>query len=630
MSNKSVFSYIFSKYFSYADEKILHEMSEISNPKNERVVFTIRYLVRKISFSILIALLLAGIPQISAQVKIMPLGNSITDGVGDSYGSGYRSELFDLLEAAGYNFNFVGTQNSGTSHTSNPDFNSHHEGHPGWFAGLPIPPGAFDIKDNLITGQNFLNLNPPNVILLHIGTNDVGESGYPKTYTQVDQDVDSILSIIYNYYPDHRIVTFLAKIIDDADKRLGDTAYYSLQTHIKTLNFNSILADTVVPNRSSNQKIIVVDMYNALGRNYHTPTNPYFNTQYDVHPNTLGYNKMADTWFAAMQKYYKPVLAGPDSAVTGQPVNVVLSWNASQAASDMLSHSESFNYELQVATNPDFALAHIVFSSSSIPSGTTSSSPSGLQYGTQYFWRVKISNYGWSNVWNFTTKPLQVLAKVFLQGPYAGNDSMHTNLNYDKILKNNALSQPYNVAPWNYAGSESVGSTFFDNNPSIVDWVLVDLRTGTDSSTTIKRKAAFLKKDGSIVGLNGNDTISFSGISSGNYYVVVRHRDHLAVMSSIGISTNPINYNFTTGSGQYYGGSAGAKQLETSVWGMVAGDANKDGQITGSDFNVFNPKFMSATSGYENADWNMDGQVTGTDFNIFNPNFIAAKVTQVP
>ena len=33
-------------------------------------------------------------------------------------------------------------------------------------------------------------------------------------------------------------------------------------------------------------------------------------------------------------------------------------------------------------------------------------------------------------------------------------------------------------------------------------------------------------------------------------------------------------------------------------FGMIAGDGNGDGQITGTDFNIFNPKFVSAASGY--------------------------------
>ena len=52
---------------------------------------------------------------------------------------------------------------------------------------------------------------------------------------------------------------------------------------------------------------------------------------------------------------------------------------------------------------------------------------------------------------------------------------MDTELNTgtDEFLKNNALTQSFNEAPWNYNGSESVGSTFFTSNPTIVDWVLL-------------------------------------------------------------------------------------------------------------------------------------------------------------
>ena len=59
--------------------------------------------------------------------------------------------------------------------------------------------------------------------------------------------------------------------------------------------------------------------------------------------------------------------------------------------------------------------------------------------------------------------------KVFLEGPFNGI-SMDTELNVHNLLP---LTQPYNVAPWNYAGTEQVGSI---PNPEIVDWVLVELR----------------------------------------------------------------------------------------------------------------------------------------------------------
>ena len=361
----------------------------------------------------------------------MPLGDSITWGTNpdDPYSPGYRDSLYIKLIATEYNIDFVGSL---SGYGTDPN----NEGHPGWFAGPPSPDlyGEHNIADSI---YYFLNLHKPDIILLHIGTNDMGETGAPwvKTASEVADAVNSILDSIYNFAsdPNHNTVIFLAQIIDDADNRGDSTSQgdiYSTQIHEKTLDFNSYLMNTILPGRPSDQKIVLVNMYNALGQNYHTPGNPYFDTQYVVHPNTFGYNKMAETWFAAIQNYFQPVLAGPDSGGTGKPINVGLSWNAPKAASDMLSHSESFNYELQVATNPDFSLAHIVFSNSSIPGGTTSSSPSGLQYGTQYFWRVRIANYGWSNIWNFTTEPgIPSIDSIYVTSVLANSAVLNAKVN---------------------------------------------------------------------------------------------------------------------------------------------------------------------------------------------------------
>ena len=44
----------------------------------------------------------------------------------------------------------------------------------------------------------------------------------------------------------------------------------------------------------------------------------------------------------------------------------------------------------------------------------------------------------------------------------------------------------------------------------VVDWVLLELRSGTASSTVISRKAAFVKNDGSVVDLDGVSLVSFN------------------------------------------------------------------------------------------------------------------------
>jgi len=68
-----------------------------------------------LSFVILIAL-----PSWAVPVKILPLGDSITDGAGyNPPYSSYRDELYDLLTNAGYDFEFVGTRSSNYNTNNN-------------------------------------------------------------------------------------------------------------------------------------------------------------------------------------------------------------------------------------------------------------------------------------------------------------------------------------------------------------------------------------------------------------------------------------------------------------------------------------------------------------------------------
>jgi hypothetical protein len=213
-----------------------------------------------------------------------------------------------------------------------------------------------------------------------------------------------------------------------------------------------------------------------------------------------------------------------------------------------------------------------------------------------------------------------VNVKVFLQGPYSGG-SMSTALNTAGVIP---LIEPYTAAPWNYSGYESVTSI----PAGVVDWVLVKLRT--DPTTTVATRAALLKSDGSVVDLDGTSAVVFAGVPAGDYYIVVRHRNHLAVMSKdlVQLNASSTLYDFTEWNGgqKAYGTATAMKNLGSGVYGMYASDANASGDITILDRAVW--RTQNSTLGYLSADFNLSEDVTILDRALWRAN--NSITTQVP
>ncbi len=237
-------------------------------------------------------------------------------------------------------------------------------------------------------------------------------------------------------------------------------------------------------------------------------------------------------------------------------------------------------------------------------------------------WRTRVASF---------TFGFDLDLKVFLQGPYSGSGLMSTNLN---SLNHLPFDQPYDNSPWNHTGVEKVTSGFYSSHSDIVDWVLVELRTGTAASTTVAKRSALLRNDGKIVGLDGTSPLRF-GLSSGNYYVVVRHRNHLDIMSSsaLTISSYPtINqYDFTASLSQAYSAGGDALvEVETGVFAMISGDANGDGSVNAVDRNLYwRPENGQPFDYSKTADFNMDGAINAIDRNL-HWRLNNGKSTQVP
>lgn len=112
--------------------------------------------------------------------------------------------------------------------------------------------------------------------------------------------------------------------------------------------------------------------------------------------------------------------------------------------------------------------------------------------------------------------------KVFLEGPFFSG-SMENTLNTGGQIP---LQSPY---------TEDEQSISEIPNNSVVDWVLVELRDKNDSDVIVEQKSALILNNGSIVDLDGVSLPQFSK-NDDDYFVVIKHRNHLPVMSSATIN----------------------------------------------------------------------------------------------
>lgn len=207
-----------------------------------------------------------------------------------------------------------------------------------------------------------------------------------------------------------------------------------------------------------------------------------------------------------------------------------------------------------------------------------------------------------------TVNPLIVNVKVILQGALQlGTMAMPMRTDLNSILP---TSQPYNVAPWNYTPTPPVTATI--PNADVVDWILVELRsTASGAAIANGRQVGFLLKDGSLVGLSGSGPLAFPLVEEGNYFIVVKHRNHLAIMSSAFYTLNSVSglYDFTV-LGAY--GTNGMATIPGGKFAMWGGDVNNDNIVryNGADNDrlaILNAVGTSPVSGYLQADINMNG-----------------------
>ena len=213
-----------------------------------------------------------------------------------------------------------------------------------------------------------------------------------------------------------------------------------------------------------------------------------------------------------------------------------------------------------------------------------------------------------------TVPYVQVSPDAFLMGAMSGT-SMVNALNTAALIP---LTQPYNGGTTNYAGTEILGSLPIN----MVDWILVDIRDPATPTTIVATKAAILMTDGTITDVDGVSPITFLNVTPGNYFVGLRHRNHLAIRSAatMALTSTTTVADFRTSAASVYTDNTlintAMADMGNGKFAMWAGDVNGDGVVkysgSGNDrasilTGCLSSNTGAVVNGYSACDLNFDG-----------------------
>ncbi|WP_367318423.1 ricin-type beta-trefoil lectin domain protein [Streptomyces sp. HUAS ZL42] len=192
-------------------------------------------------------------------LRVMPLGDSITWGVGSSTGNGYRGPLWNELAADGHPLDFVGTVRNGSM--SDPD----NEGHSG-----------YRIDQIAALADASLTRYRPNVVTLHIGTNDL--QGASEVDTAIAR-LRSLVNQITADVPDATVLVASLVVSTSGSEEQFRGAY------------NQATRQIVSDAQAAGKHVAYVDMSSLTTADLADP----------LHPNDSGYQKMADAFHRGVQ-----------------------------------------------------------------------------------------------------------------------------------------------------------------------------------------------------------------------------------------------------------------------------------------------------------------------------------------
>ncbi|NTV31091.1 hypothetical protein HGA91_03905 [candidate division WWE3 bacterium] len=205
------------------------------------------------------------VPAGSGSLKVMPLGDSVTEGVN----GGYRNGVYTSLKSAGYSVDMVGSRYDQYTRVADKD----HQGTPGYNTG--------NIADEM---TDRMNTYRPDVVLLMAGVNDFAWWFTDNVSNVVNGTFSEIIDRIYAVNPNAIIVVGSITPMKGANAQGTDRDSLGTQ-------YNQLIQAKVAQYKASGKRIGFADIYHSITIN---------DLYDDVHPTESAHEKIAQTWINAL------------------------------------------------------------------------------------------------------------------------------------------------------------------------------------------------------------------------------------------------------------------------------------------------------------------------------------------
>lgn len=238
-------------------------------------------------------------PQLEAdaldQINIMPIGDSITFGLGDD--GGYRKYLDYSLKQKGITFDLVGpegkNQASFNYNGQSVTYDDNHAGYSGYTIKqqYPIPSWGENGLYEKLKNKDAIKNCKPDIVLLIIGTNDMTAN---RNLSDCEKDLHTLVDYIIADMPQDSMI-FMGSIPEF-------TAYGGNAQRVA--NYNNTVKK-VAESYSNTNHVRFADVHGALNGMADMSSD-------NLHPSGTGYRKMGEFWADVIGEYLDESAAPED------------------------------------------------------------------------------------------------------------------------------------------------------------------------------------------------------------------------------------------------------------------------------------------------------------------------------